>query len=124
MINLDLSNLWGELSLPDLLAAEQEVSSAHQTLASGKGEGGDFTGWLDLPTVDETEEVQRSRTAAPRRSHRPPRAAPGGRAGRGAAHPDGGPAHPGVLGCFGRRRHRRVLLRAPGRDRAAVRPAP
>lgn len=66
MINLDLSNVWGELSLPDLLAAEQEVSSAHQTLASGKGEGGDFTGWLDLPTVDETEEVQRIRTAAQR----------------------------------------------------------
>ncbi len=66
MINLDLSNVWGELSLPDLLAAEQEVSSAHQTLASGKGEGGDFTGWLDLPTVDETEEVQRIRAAAQR----------------------------------------------------------
>lgn len=64
MINLDMSNVWGDLSLPDLLAAEQEVFNAHSLLVSGKGEGGEFTGWLDLPIVDETEEIQRIRDAA------------------------------------------------------------
>ena len=28
MIKVDISNIWGELSLPDLLASEQEVFNA------------------------------------------------------------------------------------------------
>ena len=57
MIKVDISNVWGQISLPDLLAVEQEVAAAHQTLADGTGEGNDFLGWLDLPTAEETEEM-------------------------------------------------------------------
>ena len=33
MINTDISNVWGEVSLPDLLALEKEISDAHDRLA-------------------------------------------------------------------------------------------
>ena len=39
MIKVDISNVWGQLALPDLLALEKEVSSAHKTLMEGTGEG-------------------------------------------------------------------------------------
>ena len=55
MLKVDLSNVWGDLSLPDLLATEQEVFAAHKTLAEGRGPGNDFLGWLELPTFEETE---------------------------------------------------------------------
>ena len=41
MLKVDLSNVWGDLSLPDLLATEQEVFAAHKTLAEGRGPGND-----------------------------------------------------------------------------------
>lgn len=66
MLKVDLSNVWGDLSLPDLLATEQEVFAAHKTLAEGRGPGNDFLGWLELPTFEETEELQRIRRAAER----------------------------------------------------------
>ena len=66
MIKLDISNVWGELSLPDLLSVEQEVFDAHKLLTAGKGPGSDFLGWLDLPTFEETDEMRRIRTAAAR----------------------------------------------------------
>ncbi len=49
MITCDISNIWGSLSLSDLLAAENEVSAAHEMLASGTGAGNDFLGWVRLP---------------------------------------------------------------------------
>ena len=64
MINVDISNVWGQVSLPDLLSLEQEVFAAHQTLTEGSGEGNDFLGWLDLPTEEETDEIRRVRAAA------------------------------------------------------------
>ena len=66
MIKLDISNVWGELSLPDLLSVEQEVFDAHKLLTDGKGPGSDFLGWLDLPTFEETDEMRRIRAAAAR----------------------------------------------------------
>lgn len=66
MISVDISNVWGEVSLPDLLAVEQEVASAHAQLADGTGEGSDFLGWLNLPTNRVTEEMRRIQTAADR----------------------------------------------------------
>ena len=66
MLKVDLSNVWGDLSLPDLLATEQEVFAAHKTLAEGRGPGNDFLGWLELPTFEGTEELQRIRRAAER----------------------------------------------------------
>ena len=64
MIKVDISNIWGELSLPDLLATEQEVFKAHMTLTEGSGEGNDFLGWLNLPVEEETDEIRRIRAAA------------------------------------------------------------
>ena len=64
MIKVDISNVWGDLSLPDLLATEQEVFKAHKTLAEGRGPGNDFLGWLNLPTFEETEEMRRIQRAA------------------------------------------------------------
>ncbi len=66
MIKVDISNVWGQLSLPDLLATEKEVFAAHKTLAEGSGEGNDFLGWLNLPVTEETDEIRRIRAAAQR----------------------------------------------------------
>ncbi len=66
MIKVDISNVWGELSLPDLLAMEKEVAAAHMTLSEHSGAGNDFLGWLDLPTEEETEEIRRIHLAAER----------------------------------------------------------
>jgi len=66
MIKVDISNVWGQLSLPDLLAVEKEVAAAHNTLTEGTGEGNDFLGWLELPTVEETDELRRIQAAADR----------------------------------------------------------
>ncbi len=66
MIKVDISNVWGQLSLPDLLGVEKEVSDAHTTLTEGTGEGNDFLGWLNLPKKEETEEMRRIQAAADR----------------------------------------------------------
>ena len=66
MIKVDISNVWGQLSLPDLLATEKEVFAAHQMLTEGNGEGNDFLGWLNLPVTEETDEIRRIRAAAAR----------------------------------------------------------
>ena len=66
MIKVDISNVWGDLALPDLLAAEKEVFAAHQTLTEGSGEGNDFLGWLNLPVREQTEEIRRIYAAAKR----------------------------------------------------------
>ncbi len=66
MIKVDISNVWGEVSLPDLLALEKEVFAAHNTLTEGTGEGNDFLGWLNLPVAEPTEEMRRISAAAER----------------------------------------------------------
>ena len=66
MIKVDISNVWGELSLPDLLAVEHEVAAAHMTLTERTGAGNDFLGWLDLPVCEPTEEMIRIKAAAQR----------------------------------------------------------
>ena len=64
MITVDISNIWGVLSLPELLQAEKEVFDAHMMLTEGTGAGSDFLGWLELPVKEETEELRRIREAA------------------------------------------------------------
>ena len=64
MIEVDISNVWGEIALPDLLAMEREVFDAHLRLTEGTGEGKDFSGWLNLPVREETAELARIRKAA------------------------------------------------------------
>ncbi len=66
MIKVDISNVWGQLSLPDLLAIEKEVAAAHNTLTEGTGAGNDFLGWLNLPTAQPTDEMLRIQAAASR----------------------------------------------------------
>ena len=66
MIKVDISNVWGQLSLPDLLATEKEIFDAHMTLTEGSGEGNDFLGWLNLPVTQATDEIRRIRAAAER----------------------------------------------------------
>ena len=64
MIKVDISNVWGQVSLPDLLAMEKEVFAAHKTLTEGTGEGNDFLGWLSLPVREPTDEIKRIQKAA------------------------------------------------------------
>ena len=64
MITVDISNIWGDLSLPELLSAEKDVFDAHMKLTEKNGPGCDFLGWLDLPTEEPTEEISRIRAAA------------------------------------------------------------
>jgi len=66
MIKVDISNVWGQLSLPELLAAEKEIFNAHMTLTEGSGEGNDFLGWLNLPVEEPTDEIRRIQAAAQR----------------------------------------------------------
>lgn len=64
MITVDISGIWGDLSLPELLQAEKEVFDAHMLLTDKNGAGSDYLGWLDLPVTAETEEIRRIRAAA------------------------------------------------------------
>ena len=66
MIKVDISNVWGEASLSDLLALEAEVSAAHNTVVDGTGAGNDFLGWLNLPVTEPNEEMVRIMDAAKR----------------------------------------------------------
>lgn len=49
MVNVDISNVWGAVSLPELLGREKEVFDAHQKLRSHQAGGPDFLGWLSQP---------------------------------------------------------------------------
>ena len=66
MIKVDISNVWGTMSLPELLAMEKDVAAAHMTLTNGDGAGSDFLGWMNLPTAEETAEMRRIQIAADR----------------------------------------------------------
>ena len=66
MLNVDISNIWGEYTLNDLLSLEKETFDAHKLLLEGKGPGSDYLGWMKLPVFEETEEMIRIRAAAKR----------------------------------------------------------
>lgn len=66
MIDVDISNVWGQVSLPKLLAMEKEVFDAHNTLMEGTGEGSRHLGWLKLPVREATKEITRIQEAAKR----------------------------------------------------------
>jgi len=66
MIKVDISNIWGEVSLPDLLSLEKEVFDAHNLLTDRTGAGSDYLGWMDLPVRELTDEMIRIRSAAQR----------------------------------------------------------
>lgn len=64
MIKVDISNIWGQVTLSDLLYMEQDVSAAHKMLEEGTGKGSAFRGWLNLPVREATEETGRIQAAA------------------------------------------------------------
>ena len=64
MIKVDISNVWGQISLGDLLGMEQEVFAAHNILAEGNGPGGEMRGWLKLPGRELTQEQLRIQQTA------------------------------------------------------------
>ena len=64
MINVDISNVWGEISLMDLLAMENEVAAAHEKLVEGTGEGTQDRGWLDLLFREPNQDLFRLLLAA------------------------------------------------------------
>lgn len=64
MISVDISNVWGQIALPDLLAIESEVAEAHEKLTEGTGEGSEYRGWLELPRREATPEIFRILLAA------------------------------------------------------------
>ena len=64
MIKVDISNIWGQITLSDLLAMEKEVAAAHATLMDGTGAGSDFLDWLKLPVREPTKEIKRIQKAA------------------------------------------------------------
>ena len=64
MINVDISNIWGLVSLPRLLAMEKEVFNAHKTLMEGTGPGSKHLGWLNLPRKEMTGEIERIQNTA------------------------------------------------------------
>ena len=44
MINVDISNIWGGISLPDLLSIEGEIAAAHMLLTERTGPGSEYLG--------------------------------------------------------------------------------
>ncbi len=66
MISVDISNVWGQIALPDLLAMESEVAAAHEKLMEGTGEGAQYRAWLDLPAREPKPELFRLLLAAER----------------------------------------------------------
>ena len=64
MIQMDISNIWGRIDLPDLLAIEKEAFEAHEMLANGTGKGAEFRGWFHLPSKTSPEELERIQSAA------------------------------------------------------------
>lgn len=64
MIQIDISNIWGRVDLPDLLAIEKEAFDAHETLSNGTGPGAGFRGWLHLPSKTTAQELERIQAAA------------------------------------------------------------
>ncbi len=64
MIGVDISNIWGEVALPDLLAIESEVAAACETLMEGTGAGREYRQWMDLPDGESAAEMLRIQLAA------------------------------------------------------------
>lgn len=64
MIQIDISNIWCAVDLPDLLAIEKDAFDAHEKLATGIGQGADFRGWFHLPSKTTAEDLERIQAAA------------------------------------------------------------
>ena len=66
MIDVELSNIWGSVSLPDLLSGEKDLFDAHMQLRTNQPDGPDFLGRLNAPEGVMARAVQSIGTAAER----------------------------------------------------------
>lgn len=64
MVNVDISNVWGAVSLPELLGREREVFDAHQKLRNHQAGGPDFLTWLCQPDHIQARLIHGIRRAA------------------------------------------------------------
>lgn len=64
MIKVDLSSISRFVPQTQLDAMAPRVAAAHETLATGSGEGNDFLGWRELPVNYDKEEFARIKQAA------------------------------------------------------------
>jgi len=64
MINVELSNIWNCISLPELLSDEKDLFDAHQRLRPNTPGGSDFLGFLGLPDSVTARTLHAIRTAA------------------------------------------------------------
>lgn len=62
MLNVDISNIWCSVSLPNLLESEQEIANAHAALADGKG--ANFLAWLEKDNGTELDRIAAAAAAA------------------------------------------------------------
>ena len=51
MINVDISNLWTCVSLPELLGSEKDIFDAHNRLRNNLPDGPNLLGWLNMPAT-------------------------------------------------------------------------
>jgi glucose-6-phosphate isomerase len=63
-INLDYSGSLNFLTEAEISSYSQKVSNSNALLYSGKGKGGDFLGWLDLPASTAKEAINKIKNAA------------------------------------------------------------
>ena len=65
-LKLECGYLKGFIGEHEYAAMASQIENAHALLASGKGPGNDFLGWVDLPTNYDKEEFARIKAAAER----------------------------------------------------------
>lgn len=64
MVNVELSNIWSCISLPQLLGAEKALFDAHLHLSAHQPVGGDFLDWLAMPDAVTAKTICAIRNAA------------------------------------------------------------
>lgn len=64
MIQADISNIWGAISLSDLLSVEKDIFDAHAILTDDEAENGDLLGFLRLPAERPSMELLQIEAAA------------------------------------------------------------
>lgn len=64
MINVELSNIWSCVSLPQLLGAEKDLFDAHLHLCNHQPIGNDYLGWLALPDAITAKTIHAVRSSA------------------------------------------------------------
>lgn len=66
MINVDISNVWTCVSLPELLGCEKEVFDAHNLLRDHQPDGPNLMGWLHMPATASARLIHMVRQTAER----------------------------------------------------------